>query len=423
MLFKELNLIEPIQKSLEQSAYTTATPVQEKSIPHILQGKDLIGIAQTGTGKTAAFTLPLLQNMYNQSKKITFTTPKTLILAPTRELAIQIGENINKYSKFTSFKTTVIYGGVPQINQVNKIKSGTDIIIATPGRLLDLLNQELIELSQIEYLVLDEADRMLDMGFITDVEEILNKLPKQKQSLFFSATMPKEIIKLTEKFTNNPIKIEITQKTKSVEKIKQQIFFIDTLNKNELLLELIKPQEIEKVIVFTRTKHKADKIAKYLNQNEILSESIHGDKKQLHREEILEDFKAKKIKALIATEVLARGIDINDVSHIINYELPKDPESFLHRIGRTARAGTHGIAYSFCCADEREYLENIEKLINETIPVNTKHRFHSDFAMNATGDDARPQSKQEFHKNNNNSNNPKKKKKYNFKISNYKNKK
>lgn len=400
MLFKEIKLIEPIQKALEKSGYVTATPIQAKSIPHILQGKDLIGIAQTGTGKTAAFTLPILQNMFNQSLKVTFTTPKTLILAPTRELAAQIGESIENYGKFTHFKHTVIFGGVKQDAQVRALNKGIEIIIATPGRLLDLLNQGLVNLSQIEYLILDEADRMLDMGFINDIKKILKNLPKQRQTLFFSATMPDSIVKLTKDFMNNPLKVEVTPQSKTIDKIKQEMYFIDTKDKNDLLLDLLSPEEIKTTIVFTRTKHKANKIAKYLSENNIKAEAIHGNKSQNARTRTLANFKSGQIKAVIATEIFARGIDIDNVSHVINYELPNEPESYVHRIGRTARAGTEGIAYSFCCADEREYLRDIEVIIKQKIPV-MEHKYHSTSAQNARGSDAKPPKKERFHQKNN----------------------
>jgi ATP-dependent RNA helicase RhlE len=408
MLFKEIKLIEPIQKALEKNNYVTATPIQEKSIPHILEGKDLIGIAQTGTGKTAAFSLPLLQNMYNQSKKVTFTSPKALILAPTRELAAQIGENIAHYSTFTNFKQTVIFGGVKQDPQVRALNKGVDIIIATPGRLLDLLNQKLVDLSHIEYLILDEADRMLDMGFIHDIKKVLAKLPKQRQSLFFSATMPESIVELTKKFLNNPTTVQVKPQSTTIEKINQDIYFVDTPNKNQLLLDLLNKEDVGSSIVFTRTKHKSNQVAKFLSANNIPAEAIHGNKSQNARTKTMSNFKTGKIKVLLATEIAARGIDIDNITHVINYELPNEPESYVHRIGRTARAGTEGTAHSFCSADERKYLSEIEEIIKMKIPVTDNHKFHSNSAQNAKGADAKPKKKQNQRNNNSNNNNSQK---------------
>lgn len=407
MLFKEMNLIEPIQKALVKTKYTTATPIQNKSIPEILKGNDLFGIAQTGTGKTAAFTLPILQLMYQ--KKSNDNNIKTLILAPTRELAAQIGDSINEYGSFTKFKTAVIFGGVSQVPQEKKLKQGVDILIATPGRLLDLLNQRIINLSNIEYFILDEADRMLDMGFISDVKKIVKKLPQKKQTLFFSATMSKKISELAKDFLVNPKKVEVTPQATTIEKIKQGLYYVDTINKDNLLADIIKTKDIKTCLVFTRTKHKSNKIAKFLNTNGIKADAIHGNKSQNQRVEALNKFKEGKTKVLVATEIVARGIDIENISHVINYEIPNEPESYVHRIGRTARAGTTGIAYSFCAADEKNYIEEIEKLIKVKIPV-IKHKNHSDFAQNATGKDAKPLPKAQFHKkktNNPNKNKPK----------------
>lgn len=387
MLFTEINLIEPIQKALVKSKYVTATPIQSQAIPHILAGKDLFGIAQTGTGKTAAFTLPILQLMFNQNRRL--NTPRTLILAPTRELAAQIGESINEYGAFTKFRQTVIFGGVGQYAQEKSLQRGVDIIIATPGRLLDLIEQGHVNLSTIEFFILDEADRMLDMGFINDVKKIIAKLPKKKQSLFFSATMSNTVLDLAKNFLNNPIKVEVTPQATTVQKIEQGVYFVDKDDKDKLLFEIIKPKRITSVLVFTRTKHKADRICEYLRRNNIKSDAIHGNKSQPQRVNALNNFKTGEIKALVATDIAARGIDIDNISHVINYELPVDPESYVHRIGRTARAGQDGIAYSFCSADERDYLRDIERLIKRQLPV-MEHDRHSNFAENATGKDARP---------------------------------
>lgn len=387
MLFTEIKLIEPIQKALVKSGYITATPIQEKAIPKILEGKDVFGIAQTGTGKTAAFTLPILQLMHNQNKKL--FTPRTLILAPTRELAAQIGESISEYGSFTHFKSTVIFGGVGQGAQEQALKRGVDIIIATPGRLLDLVEQGHVKLQTIEFFILDEADRMLDMGFINDVKKIIAKLPKKRQSLFFSATMSKSVMELANNFLINPIKVEVTPESSTVEKIEQGVYFVDKDDKDKLLLDIIKPKRITTVLIFTRTKHKANRVSDFLCKNNIKSDAIHGNKSQPQRVAALNNFKSGAIKALVATDIAARGIDIDNISIVVNYELPVDPESYVHRIGRTARAGNDGIAYSFCSNDERDYLRDIEKLIKRTVPV-IKHDRHSNFAENAVGKDARP---------------------------------
>lgn len=387
MLFTDINLIEPLQKAIVKSGYVNATPIQSQAIPTILEGKDLLGIAQTGTGKTAAFTLPILQLMYNQKK--TSNSARTLILAPTRELAAQIGESILEYGSFTRFRQTVIFGGVKQYSQEKALAKGVDIIIATPGRLLDLIEQGFVNLNTIEFFILDEADRMLDMGFINDIKKIIAKLPKKRQSLFFSATMSPTILELSKKLLTNPVKVEVTPQATTIEKIDQGVYFVDSENKNNLLLNIVKSKSTTSALVFTRTKHKANKVAEFLSKNNIRAEAIHGNKSQAHRVKALDNFKSGGIKALVATEIVARGIDVEKISHVINYELPNEPESYVHRIGRTARAGNEGIAYSFCSADERNYLTDIEALIKKSIPV-VKHEKHSDFAQNAKGKDAKP---------------------------------
>lgn len=394
MLFKDINLIEPIQKALTKSGYVKATPIQAESIPYILEKKDLLGIAQTGTGKTAAFTLPILQLMYNDKKP--GNNARTLILAPTRELAAQIGESIREYGLFTGFRSTVIFGGVAQGPQEKALQRGVDIIVATPGRLLDLLQQRLVNLNFVEFLVLDEADRMLDMGFINDVKKIIAKLPTKKQTLFFSATMSKPIADLSKSILVNPKRVEVTPESKTIDKIEQGLYYIDTEEKNNLLLEILNRKDVNSALVFMRTKHKSNKIATILNKNGIGAEAIHGNKSQNARTNTLKDFKSGKLKVLVATEIVARGIDIDNISHVINYEIPNEPESYVHRIGRTARAGTTGVAYSFCAADERDYIREIEKIIKMKIPV-MEHKKHSDFAQNATGKDAKPLPKAQFH--------------------------
>jgi ATP-dependent RNA helicase RhlE len=383
--FKELNLIQPIQNALDKQGYEIPTPIQAKSIPGLLEGKDLIGIAQTGTGKTAAFSLPILQRMTEKYPRVI----KTLVLAPTRELAAQIGESFFEYGKFLKFKHTVIFGGVKQGKQVTALKKGVDILVATPGRLLDLINQKKLTLRNVEFFVLDEADRMLDMGFIHDIKKLIALLPKKKQSLFFSATMSEEINKLAKTLLNNPIRVEVTPQAKTVDKIKQHIFYVDKGVKDKLLLDLFKHEKLESVLIFTRTKHKANKVSKFLNKNRILSDAIHGNKSQGARTKAISSFKSGKIKVLVATDIAARGIDIDNISHVINYELPNEPESYVHRIGRTARAGTSGTAFSFCGAEERNYLRDIERLIKQKIDI-MDHSFHSDTAKNAVGTAAKP---------------------------------
>lgn len=395
MLFSNLNLIEQLQKAVPNSGYVKATPIQAQAIPHILAGKDILGIAQTGTGKTAAFTLPVLQMMFNSNKKT--KSPRVLVLAPTRELAAQIGESFQKYGSFTKFKHVVVFGGVGQFAQTDSLARGVEIVVATPGRLLDLMNQGYVHLDQIEYFILDEADRMLDMGFINDIKKIIVKLPAYKQTLFFSATMSKTVSDLAHTLLKKPIRIEITPEATTVEKIEQGVFFVDKENKDQLLLSILEKEEVTSALVFTRTKHKADKVAFMLEKNDVAADSIHGDKSQFQRTRALDNFKSGKMRVLIATDIAARGIDVSNISHVINYELPIEPESYVHRIGRTGRAGAKGIAYSFCCADERDYLRVIEKVIKQQIPV-LKHQNHSDFAQNATGADAKPLPKSAFHR-------------------------
>ncbi len=391
--FKDLKLIPPLQKAIDKKGYKVPTPIQVESIPGLLKGKDLIGIAQTGTGKTAAFILPLLQRMKEQyPRKI-----KTLILTPTRELAAQIGTSISTYGKFLNYKHTVIFGGVGQGRQVSDLRKGVDIVVATPGRLLDLLNQKKLTLNNIEFFVLDEADRMLDMGFIHDIKKIIAKLPSKRQSLFFSATMGPKINQLAKSLLKNPIHVEITPSATTVERIKQRLFFVDSHKKQKLLLELLKEKHLTSVLVFTRTKHRANKLSTFLNKNNIKSDAIHGNKSQKARTRAIRNFRKSKIKVLVATDIAARGIDIDNISHVINFELPNEPESYVHRIGRTARAGTDGTAYSFCAADERNYLRDIEKLIKQKIEV-IKHDFHSETAKNATGAAARPPPRRQFSK-------------------------
>ncbi|MDP2749320.1 MAG: DEAD/DEAH box helicase [Nanoarchaeota archaeon] len=390
MSFKQLNLIEPLERAITKQGYTEPTPIQSKAIPDLLKGRDLIGIAQTGTGKTAAFVLPILQRMTEKYPR----TLRTLILAPTRELAAQIGESFSAYGEFLKFKHTVIFGGVGQGSQVNALSRGVDIVIATPGRLLDLMNQRRISLNNIEFFVLDEADRMLDMGFINDIKKIISKLPQKRQSLFFSATMSHQVHDLAGKLLKNPVRVEAAAQATPVESVKQGVFFIDSGAKEKLLLDLLRQEHLTRVLVFTRTKHRANRIAAYLNNNNIRVDAIHGNKSQNARTQALHDFKSGKIKVLVATDIAARGIDIDCISHVINFELPNEPESYVHRIGRTARAGAEGAAYSFCAADERNFLHDIERLIRQKIEV-MQHAYHSEHAKNAVGAAAKPAPKQQ----------------------------
>lgn len=389
--FRNLKLGQEIQKALTNQGYEIPTPIQAQSIPSLLEGKDLIGIAQTGTGKTAAFTLPILQRMTEEYPRVL----KTLVLAPTRELAAQIGESFGNYGKFLNFKHTVIFGGVGQGKQVEALKKGVNIIVATPGRLLDLIEQKYISLDTIEFFVLDEADRMLDMGFIHDIKKLIARLPKKKQSLFFSATMSPQINILAKKLLSDPVHVEVTPQSTTVERIKQHIFFVNQDSKEKLLLELLEHEHLTSILIFTRTKHKANKVAAFLTKNGIQSDAIHGNKSQNARTKAMSDFKSGSTKVLVATDIAARGIDIDNISHVINYELPNEPESYVHRIGRTARAGTDGTAFSFCSADERNFLRDIEKLTRTQIDV-MNHSFHSEHAKNAKGIDAKPEPRKQF---------------------------
>ena len=378
MLFKELHLIAPILKALETEGYTEPTPIQEQSIPHILRGKDLLGCAQTGTGKTAAFAIPILQNLLLQQKEDAYNhNIKALILTPTRELAIQIDESFDAYGKHTGLRHAVIYGGVSQFQQTKELRGGVDILIATPGRLLDLIAQRFINLKNIKMFVLDEADRMLDMGFIHDVRKVIALLPEKKQTLFFSATMPPEITRLSSSILNNPVRVEVTPVSSTAENVDQHIYLVEKNDKRQLLIHLLKNNKIQNALVFTRTKYGADKIAKELYRANIKADAIHGNKTQSARQKALNNFKEGKIRVLVATDIAARGIDVDDLSHVINFELPNVPETYVHRIGRTGRAGQSGSALSFCDMEERAYLRDIHKLIEKTIPVVEDHPYAS----------------------------------------------
>lgn len=374
--FNDLGLIEPIKKALAAEGYTTPTPIQQKAIPLLLQKNDLLGCAQTGTGKTAAFAIPILQLLHNQQSPIIgMRKVKALIVTPTRELAIQIGESFTAYGKFLHLRHTVIFGGVGQKAQTDALQKGVDIIIATPGRLLDLMNQRFISLKDVGFFVLDEADRMLDMGFVHDVKKLIAVLPTRRQSLFFSATMPTSIVQLANTILHNPEKVEVTPVSSTADTINQAVYFVDKNNKNNLLLHLLNENNIETALVFTRTKHGADKVVKLLAQHKIKAEAIHGNKSQNARQRALENFKAKTIRVLVATDIAARGIDIDELAHVINFEIPNISETYVHRIGRTGRAGANGNAFSFCDADEKEFLNDIHKLIGKKIPVIDEHPY------------------------------------------------
>jgi ATP-dependent RNA helicase RhlE len=382
-------LLPSIQKALTEEGYIQPTPIQEQAIPHILDGRDIIGCAQTGTGKTAAFTLPLLQHIENATDKVS-KNPSVLVLAPTRELAAQIGENVEKYSRHLKVRTSIIYGGVNQNPQVKEIKAGIDILIATPGRLLDLISQKFIRLNEIDFLVLDEADRMLDMGFLPDIKKIMKLVPIERQSLFFSATMNTDIGKLARSLVHKPAQVNIEPEKPAVERINQTVYFVEKKDKDTLLKSLITDNKMTKVIVFTQMKHVANKVTERLVKAGIKAAAIHGNKSQAARTKALESFKSTRIRVLVATDIAARGIDVEKISHVVNFDLPNEPETYVHRIGRTARAGHEGEAHSFCSAEERNYLRMIEVLLRKPIPSNTDHPQHSEFAMNATGADAKP---------------------------------
>ena len=375
MQFESLNIIEPILKSLKEEGYTIPTPIQVQAIPIVLQGTDLIGCAQTGTGKTAAFAIPILQHLYNNKEFNKKKKIRSLIVTPTRELAKQIEESFIAYGRHTGLKCTVVFGGVPQNPQTTALRNGVDILVATPGRLLDLIDQGFISLKDVEIFVLDEADRMLDMGFIHDVKKIIATLPQKRQSLFFSATMPPEIVKLAGSIVYKPVKVEVTPSASTVDIVSQFVYFTDKVNKNALLVALLKNKEIKTALVFTRTKHGADKVVRILKKNNIIAESIHGNKTQNARQKALTNFKAQTTRILVATDIAARGIDIDDLEYVFNYEIPNISETYVHRIGRTGRAGAKGMAISFCDAEEKEYLRDIEKLISKKIQVVNDHPF------------------------------------------------
>lgn len=376
MTFKELGLAEPILRAVEAEGYTAPTPIQEQAIPILLRGKDLLGVAQTGTGKTAAFGIPILHHLYNaKNGQEGKRRIKALVVTPTRELAIQIGESFTAYGKYTGLRNTVIFGGVKQGKQTQALQRGVDILVATPGRLLDLMNQGFVSFRDLEFAVLDEADQMLDMGFIHDIKKIIAKLPTKRQSLFFSATMPKDIVDLSRKILGDFERVTIKPEQATAEKVEQGVYFVSKKNKPKLLAHLLAERPNDSVLVFSRTKHGANKIVKKLGQADIKSAAIHGNKSQTARQKALGDFKDGKLKILIATDIAARGIDVEELSLVINYDLPNVSETYVHRIGRTGRASASGIALSFCDKEERPYLRDIEKLIKQEVPRMPEHQF------------------------------------------------
>jgi ATP-dependent RNA helicase RhlE len=374
LLFEQLGLIEPILRALEAEGYKTPTPIQEQAIPVVLKQRDLLGCAQTGTGKTAAFAIPVLQLLSENKAKTRGI--RALVLTPTRELAIQIDESFKAYGRGLNLKHTVVFGGVSQHAQTNALRNGIDILIATPGRLLDLMQQRFIQLDNIEMFILDEADRMLDMGFIHDVKKVISKLPAKRQTLFFSATMPSEISSLANSILRDPVRVEVTPVSTTAETVVQAMFYVEKNDKRKLLAHLLEDGKIKRALVFTRTKHGADRVVKDLHKENIPAEAIHGNKSQQARQRALTNFKNSKTRVLVATDIAARGIDVDDLTHVINFELPNIPETYVHRIGRTGRAGAMGIALSFCDSEEKTYLRDIHRLIKSAIPVISDHPYH-----------------------------------------------
>lgn len=373
--FSELQLLEPLLSAITAQGYTTPTPIQAQAIPHLLDGRDLLGIAQTGTGKTAAFALPILDFLGGDPQPRRARRPSVLVLTPTRELAAQIGDSFDGYGKNVDVKTAVIFGGVGQTPQVQKLRRGVDVLVATPGRLLDLISQKHVDLCDIEVFVLDEADRMLDMGFIHDVRKVIDRLPEERQTLLFSATMPTDIVELAQRILDDPVRVEVTPPATTVERIDQSLMLVEKSDKRDLLSHVLEDLTIDRVLVFTRTKHGADRVARHLDKQKIKAAAIHGNKGQGARERALEGFKSGKLRVLVATDIAARGIDVRDITHVINFDLPNVPETYVHRIGRTARAGASGIALSFCDTEEREYLVDIERLIGRHLARIDEHGF------------------------------------------------
>jgi ATP-dependent RNA helicase RhlE len=385
-----LDLIPELRRAIAAKGYSEPTPIQTQTIPYLVQGRDLIGCAQTGTGKTAAFALPILQYLNVHNYPAAPRKPRVLVVAPTRELAAQIDASFAAYGRFLNFRHTVVFGGVSQNPQVDAIERGIAILIATPGRLLDLMGQGVVALDAVEIFVLDEADRMLDMGFLPDIKRIIKELPPKRQSLFFSATMEPPVVALARSLVHDPVHVTVTPEQPTVEKIVQHVMFVDRKDKDDLLISLLRNPAWQRVIVFTQMKHVANKVTHKLQQASIPAVAIHGNKSQAARTEALADFKRGRVRVLVATDLAARGLDVTGISHVINYDLPTEPEVYVHRIGRTARAGADGDAISFCSAPERELLRGVEKFLRRFIPINVDHPYHSDMALQATGDKAQP---------------------------------
>ncbi len=393
--FKDLPLIEPLQEAIAAQGYTEPTPIQLQAIPPLLEGRDVLGCAQTGTGKTAAFSLPVLQHLAEHSKGRGRADIKALVLTPTRELAAQIGESLRHYGAKLHSRHMVIFGGVNENPQIKELRRGIDILVATPGRLLDLAGRDFIDLSKVEFFVLDEADRMLDMGFVHDVRRIMKLLPSKRQNLLFSATMPPSIVKLAGSFLHDPVQVEVTPGVTTVERIDQHVMFVDRPDKSRLLQWLVEEDDVKRGIVFTRTKHGANRLVQQLTKVRINAAAIHGNKSQAARNRALAGFKKGDIALLVATDIASRGIDIEGVSHVFNYDLPNEPESYVHRIGRTARAGKSGVAISFCDPTEIDYLRDIQKLIGMVVPPDNDHDYHCEAAMPIPGRRAVPKPKKQ----------------------------
>ncbi|MDD2731555.1 MAG: DEAD/DEAH box helicase, partial [Candidatus Portnoybacteria bacterium] len=375
--FQELNLAAPIFRAVEAEGYRRPTPIQSQAIPHLLTGRDLIGCAQTGTGKTAAFALPILHLLSEKMRKAPARGARVLVLTPTRELAAQVGESFRTYGRHLSVSHALVFGGVGQTPQVKALSRGVDVLVATPGRLLDLMGQGHVSLSSVEIFVLDEADRMLDMGFLPDIKKVIAKLPGRRQTLLFSATMSPDIMKLAEGMLKDPVKVAVAPPATTVERVEERVLFVDEGNKRALLSDLLREPGMERALVFTRTKHGANRLVKQLGQASVDPRAIHGNKSQTARTAALDDFRRGRCRVLVATDIAARGIDVDGISHVVNYDLPNEPESYVHRIGRTARAGATGLAISFCAASERGYLRDIERLLKRHVPVREDHAYHS----------------------------------------------
>jgi len=376
--FEALPLAAPIQRALAERNYTTPSPIQAQAIPHLLEGRDLLGCAQTGTGKTAAFSLPILQLLHSNPQPLRSKSPRVLVLTPTRELATQVGKSLETYGAHLRMQHALVFGGVGQRPQVNSMRNGVDVLVACPGRLEDLIQQRYIDLSSVEFFVLDEADRMLDMGFLPAVKRIVAMLPKNRQSLFFSATLPPSIVDLSHNILRDPVTVSIAPETTTAETVEQRVCFVERDNKRDLLLELLAKQKPgELALVFSRTKHGSDKLSRYINKAGITAEAIHGNRSQPQRDKTLDRFRSGKFPVLVATDVAARGVDVKSITLVVNFDLPNEPEAYVHRIGRTGRAGATGQAVSFCSTDEREYLRDIEKLIQQKIAVDDGHQWHA----------------------------------------------